>query len=143
MYAFSSAQKRWLPLRERRDAPQSLEAFSLLTLNVWFEPHAFEARRDAAIALLEDHCPDFIVLQEVTKPFLDALLESEVVRESFTISMNQLPREKRYDAIVLSQLPIRSASVQPLTTDMGRNICVVDVAAQEPFFLARDDAALF
>ncbi len=136
MYAFSSAVQRWLPLRERRDAPLSLEAFSLLTFNIWFDEHAFAARRDATIALIEDACPDFVVLQEVTKPFLDALLASEVIRESFTVSLNQMPKEKRYDAIVLSQLPIRSASVQPLTSTMGRNVCLVEVATREPLVIA-------
>ncbi len=136
MYAFSSAVQRWLPLRERRDAPLSLEAFSLLTWNVWFDEHALVARRDAAVALIEDACPDFVVLQEVTKPFLDGLLASEVIRESFTISLHQMPKEKRYEAVVLSQLPVRSASVQPLTSSMGRNVCLVEVAARETLVIA-------
>ena len=136
MYAFSSAVQRWLPLRERRDAPLSLESFSLLTWNIWFDEHAFGVRRDAAIALIEDACPDFIVLQEVTKPFLDGLLASDVIRESFTISLNQMPKDKRYEAVVLSQLPIRSASVQALTSTMGRNVCLVDIAAREPLVIA-------
>jgi len=136
MYAYSRSAQRWLPKRERPGALLSLDGFSILTLNVWFEEHAFAARRDATIALIENTCPDFVVLQEVTKPFLDALLSSEVLRESFTLTMNQLPKDKRYDVIVLSQLPVSSASVTPLSSGMGRNVCMVQVATQVPLVVA-------
>jgi poly(A) polymerase len=106
--------------------PESLPAPAELTVasfNVLFElyhPEMLDTRRRtaAAISLLRSVDADLISLQEVTEPFLHALLDTPWVREHFFLSEGPAALTvKPYGQVLLSRFPIASLSQCVFTRD--------------------------
>jgi len=136
MFSFSSSTQCWVQGRAPERVAEELDAFSLLTLNVWFDDYAFDMRREATLGLIAAARPDFVVLEEVTQGFLDGLLASKYVRESFFVSRAVLPSGQRYDVLVLSRFAVRGLSVHPLISAMGRNVCAIELGGRVPLLVA-------
>jgi len=136
MFSFSSSTQCWMQGRAPERVADELDAFSLLTLNVWFDDYAFDMRREATLGLIAAARPDFVVLQEVTQGFLDGLLGSTYVRGSFAVSQAVLPAGQRYDVLVLSRFAVRVLRVHPLISAMGRNVCAIELGGRVPLLVA-------
>ncbi|MBZ4422287.1 poly(A) polymerase [Myxococcus sp. RHSTA-1-4] len=92
----------------------SPERLTVLTFNVLFDLYdadllATERRTPAMLALLRDSGADVIALQEVTPPFLRALLAEPWVREHYWLSEGPgASTVTPYGQVLLSRLPISS-----------------------------------
>ena len=104
-------------------ASEPVRSLRLLTWNVYFGDHQFEARRDALLARLAHLRPDVIALQEVTPDLLTALLAEEWVRRGYRVGV-QLDEAYepigRYGVVVLSRVPVQRLWQVALPTQMGR-----------------------
>ncbi len=109
-----------------------VERLRILTWNVWFGGHRFEARCEALLAELERRRPDVIALQEVT-PALRAALAAAPWALGYDLRDDDdgTVEAKRlgYGVVVLSRLPVRTAQVlAELPTAMERRLVAVDLA---------------
>lgn len=109
-----------------------LRSLRLLTWNVYFGDHQFEARRDALVARLGRLALDVIALQEVTPDLLSALLSAEWVRAGYQVGV-QLDGSYEpigsYGVVLLTRVPVRRLWQVALPTGMGRALLCAMVAA--------------
>ncbi len=122
MFTFSEDARSWVSGAANGAQPVHLQRLRVATYNVWFDP--FEARKRcfALLELLAAEAPDVIALQEVTQPFLDALLREPWVRQSYGVSCDHLDLlQRRYDVVMLSRLPATFVADE-FTTTMGRRL---------------------
>jgi len=82
----------------------SLNNFTLLTYNVWFDRHNYINRRSALLEILKKKSASVICLQEVIQPFMDFLQEDEFIKENYYISDSLLDS---YNIVMLSKMPLR------------------------------------
>lgn len=124
-----------------RPAARAAGSLVLASYNVWFEEHNFYARGTAILELLRTAEADVIALQEVTQPFLVALLQKDWVRDSYAISDATGATLGGYGVVLLIRV---SAAVQlvefrmhELDSIMGRQLLVarLDVGG-EPLLAA-------
>ena len=98
------------------EAPATPAQLTVATLNVLFDlydPELLDTRRRtrATLALLRPVDADLIALQEVTAPFLQALLELPWVREHYFVSEGPSARTvEPYGQVLLSRFPFASLS---------------------------------
>ena len=101
-------------------------ALTLVTWNVWFDPH-HQARR---VAMLLDALvaadADVVCLQEVT-PALVALLRAADALRGYALLDDTLDAEERYGTVILSRLPVRAWRRHELPTSMGRDLHLAEV----------------
>jgi poly(A) polymerase len=105
---------------ESRPAPAELTVASLNVLFDLYNPEMLDSRRRnlAAISLLRSVDADIISLQEVTEPFLRALLDTPWVREHFFLSEGPAALTvKPYGQVILSRFPFASLSQCVFTRD--------------------------
>jgi endonuclease/exonuclease/phosphatase family metal-dependent hydrolase len=122
MYAFSKSAGKWLRQSKRqKPAPVDLSALRVCTFNVWFDPYESARRCAAVLAILAESQADVIALQEVTPPFLSALLAQPWLRAAYSVSRSKLIGT-RYDVVMLSKLPVRHFVSHEISTDMGRRL---------------------
>ncbi|MFP2905657.1 poly(A) polymerase [Pyxidicoccus sp. 3LFB2] len=101
----------------------SPERLSVITLNVLFDLYdgemlATERRMPAVLGLLRDTGADVIALQEVTAPFLRALLAEPWVREQYWLSEGpDAATVTPYGQVLLSRLPFSSLFQRAFTRD--------------------------
>ncbi|HEX8702471.1 MAG TPA: poly(A) polymerase [Myxococcaceae bacterium] len=116
----------WVEAPPPAGSPEELPAAADLTiasLNVLFdlyEPELLDTRRRtrAAISLLRMVDADVIALQEVTKPFLDALLDTQWIREHFFLSEGpDATTVTPYGQVILSRYPFASLGQWQFTRD--------------------------
>ncbi|HVZ32064.1 MAG TPA: endonuclease/exonuclease/phosphatase family protein [Polyangiaceae bacterium] len=100
------------------------------TFNVWFDPFENEMRCRAVLDILERESPDVIALEEVTQPFLEALLETSWIRSHYAVSRLWLDPTVRYDVVMLSRLPARFTA-HALTSQMGRMLHTLELETTE------------
>jgi len=81
-----------------------IEVLSFLTYNVWHKKENFEERSREIIKILEESSPDFICLQEITKPLLEKLLSCHWVRNQYFIPEIQVENDTTF---ILSKHPCR------------------------------------
>ncbi|MBN8227714.1 DUF504 domain-containing protein [Corallococcus macrosporus] len=100
--------------RDVGHAPANPASLTLATFNVLFDLYdahllATERRTPAALALLRETDADVIALQEVTPPFLRALLAEPWVRERYWLSDGPGAHTvERYGQVLLSRVPFAS-----------------------------------
>ena len=126
MYEFGEAAGKWIEARPRR-RPIDIASLRVATFNVWFDAYENVMRREAVLTILEREDPDIIALEEVTQPFLDALLESPWIREHYAVSRLTLDPTQRYDVVMLSRLPVLRFRAHTLTSEMGRKLHAVEL----------------
>ncbi|MBN1206467.1 MAG: DUF504 domain-containing protein [Myxococcaceae bacterium] len=101
-------------------APSELTVASFNVLFDLYHPELLDTRRRtvAALSLLRSVDADLIALQEVTEPFLRALLETPWVREHFFLSEGPVATTvKPYGQVLLSRFPFASLSQCVFTRD--------------------------
>jgi endonuclease/exonuclease/phosphatase family metal-dependent hydrolase len=130
MYAFSEHSSAWLPRLAGSRALLELEQLRVATYNVWFDPYESERRRRALFELLESEDLDVIALQEVTAPFLSALLTCPWVRSEYEVSRLRFDTALRYDVVMLSRLPVTRFLAHPLSSSMGRRLHTLTLDTQ-------------
>lgn len=130
MYAYSEGDSSWTEAQPDA-APLQLRALRVLTFNVWFDAFEHAVRRDAVLAILERESPDVIALEEVTQPFLDALLATSWIREHYAVSRIELDPTARYDVVMLSRLPVARFTAHTLTSSMGRMLHTVELVTTD------------
>jgi endonuclease/exonuclease/phosphatase family metal-dependent hydrolase len=130
MYAYSEGSANWTEARPEA-GPLHLRALRVATFNVWFDKFEQEVRRRAVLEILEREQPDVIALEEVTQPFLDALLATPWIREHYAVSRVELDPAARYDVVMLSRLPVARFTAHTLTSQMGRMLHTVELATTD------------
>lgn len=130
MYEYSDGACTWTEARPEV-APLQLRALRVATFNVWFDVFEQDVRRQAVLEILESESPDVIALEEVTQPFLDALLANPWIREHYAISRVELEPTARYDVVMLSKLPVARFTAHTLTSKMGRMLHTVELATTD------------
>jgi endonuclease/exonuclease/phosphatase family metal-dependent hydrolase len=126
MYAYSEGTAAWVEAPPTA-GPLRLQRLRVATFNVWFDTFEQALRRTAVLTILERERPDVIALEEVTQPFLDALLETDWVRAHYAVSRTQLDFAARYDVVMLSRLPVARFTAHTLTSRMGRMLHTVEI----------------
>lgn len=126
MYEYSEGEGAWVEARPEA-GPLRLHSLRVATFNVWFDTFERELRRRAVLEILERECPDVIALEEVTQPFLDALLETPWIRQHYAVSRTQLDFTARYDVVMLSRLPVARFTAHTLTSRMGRMLHTIEL----------------
>ena len=92
----------------------------ILTWNVWFGAHKFRARQEALLAEISRRSPDVILLQEVTRKLLTAIVDTPWVRAGYQVSDVDGSTFGRYGVLLLSRIPIRRLVMLDLPTEMAR-----------------------
>lgn len=114
-WRFDASSHAWVEAPGGTRAPlPSPERLTVVTFNVLFDLYdaellATERRTPAMLALLRDTDADVIALQEVTAPFLRALLDAPWVRERYWLSEGPgASTVTPYGQVLLSRLPLAS-----------------------------------
>lgn len=130
MFAYSAQAGAWLPQVRGTRAMLEIDRLRLATYNVWFDAFEAERRRFALFEILESEDLDVIALEEVTMPFLSALLEQPWVRASYEVTRTRLEPGIRYDVVVLSRQPVSRSLAHPLSSNMGRRLHLLELETQ-------------
>jgi poly(A) polymerase len=126
VYRYDARRLAWVEAPPAAGNPEELPEAADLTiasLNVLFDlydPELLDTRRRtrAAISLLRQVDADVIALQEVTKPFLEALLDTQWIREHFFLSEGpDATTVTPYGQVLLSRFPFASLSQWPFSRD--------------------------
>lgn len=125
MYAYSEAKGWWVEASSN-GTPHDVRTLRVATFNVWFDSFENELRREAVLSILEREEPDVIALEEVTQPFLDALLATPWIRSHYAVSRTRLELALRYDVVMLSRLT-GQFTAHTLTSNMGRKLHAVEL----------------
>jgi endonuclease/exonuclease/phosphatase family metal-dependent hydrolase len=118
--------QRWEP-NATPTAPQAPSTLRLLTWNTWFDRHKFKHRAAALIDELSWRAPDVVALQEVTVELLRVLVGSSLVRSRYQLSDVDGSTFERYGVLLLSRIPLRTLSLLPLPSQMGRRLLVASL----------------
>jgi tyrosyl-DNA phosphodiesterase 2 len=129
---FDSEKGRW-EYAEPASEAANVDALSCATFNVWFGEAHLEARCLALMALLEEHRPDVIALQEVTLPFLAGLRSSAWVQSEYLLSdfMGATLSNASYGVVLMSRLPVDSIELHDLPSRMGRKLLLARVLVND------------
>lgn len=135
----------WVARRDAQSYPAQTTSpagsLVLASYNVWFEDHNFDARGAAISDLLRAAEADVIALQEVTEPFLVALLQNSWVRDSYAVSDATGDTLGGYGVVLLvrcsAALQLVEFRMHELDSIMGRQLLVarLDVGG-EPMLAA-------
>ena len=125
--AFDAGAASWRPVEEERARPQPKRELTLVTWNVWFAEHHLEARADRLLELVRGCDADVICLQEVTRPFLERLLETGWIREGYWVSDATGDTLDGYGVVIVSRLPCATLRLFGLPSNMGRRLLVAEL----------------
>lgn len=102
------------------------KGLKFVTYNIWFGDHFFSKRLAAILDLLKKTNADIIALQEVNEHSLQKILKTDWIREKYYISDITGSTFYSYGVLILSRVPIKSLSLYPLTSMLGRNILIAE-----------------
>jgi poly(A) polymerase len=126
MYEYSEGAGRWVEESGPR-GPLDVRTLRVATFNVWFDAFESELRQRALLSILEQEDPDVIALEEVTQPFLDALLATAWIRSHYNVSRTALDPTLRYDVVMLSRPKGARFTAHSLTSGMGRKLHALEL----------------
>ena len=118
----------WTAIERPDGAIAAPEELLLVTFNTWFADYEFERRSTALLSLLERISADVVVLQEVTRPLLDRILAENWIRANYQLSDATGESLGSYGVVALSRVPLQSIELHQLTSKMGRELLVVQLA---------------
>ena len=89
IYRFNSLVNVWedLQIREIPSILYPKPNLKFITYNVWFEDYDFEERADELSKILENSCPDYICLQEVTYKFVKIITAKPFVMKEYYVTL--------------------------------------------------------
>ncbi|MCP3143552.1 poly(A) polymerase [Pyxidicoccus xibeiensis] len=143
-YRFDARTSTWVESSAQADDTRprpSPEQLTLVTFNVLFDLHdaeklATERRTPATLAQLQTLDADLIALQEVTAPFLQALLAEPWVREGYWLSEGPgAATVTPYGQVLLSRVPFATLCQRVFTRDK-RIIAARLAVAGHPLWVA-------
>lgn len=112
------------------------DAFTVITINVWFGKLHQRLRYDALFRLLEEQRPEVVAFQEVTYDFLSQLKDQRWTAEYRWVD-DHGPQLGHYGVAVLTRIPVRRARYAELPSDMGRTVLLAELEfAQETLTIA-------
>lgn len=129
--SYLPSRRTWIregPITARFRPASGPAQLTVVTWNVWFGELEAEARARAVRAHLRAANADVIALQEVTQPFLEALLREPWVQDEYRVSDATGETLDPYGVLLLSRLPIRALSQQELPTSMHRSLLMAEIA---------------
>lgn len=126
MYEYAEASDSWVEANGASH-PHDVRTLRVATFNVWFDAFEHALRRRAVLSILEREEPHVIALEEVTQPFLDALLATPWIRSHYALSRALLDPTQRYDVVMLSRLKGARFTAHALTSCMGRKLHAIEV----------------
>lgn len=109
----------------------TLASLSFITYNVWFAEQDQIQRAKALVELMIQYSPDVICLQEVTKPFLNVLLESSFFQENYCCSDSSGYKSiTPYGVVIFTKLDLNILNfyVYPMASNMGRNAVAMELS---------------
>jgi tyrosyl-DNA phosphodiesterase 2 len=102
-------------------APQEKKTLTVVTYNILGDPVETKKRMPPLMKLLQDSDADVIALQEVV-PWFMAYLAKEAWAKAYQVP--KIPPENAGGQLILSRIPIESASVHKLTGPQGRTVLI-------------------
>ncbi len=125
-WRYDALAHRWAErVPEVREA--TVPTLTVVTFNVWFADHAFDARSEAMLRLLKEADADVIALQEVTDNFLRRALREEWLQQAYAVSDATCETVSGYGVALFSRLPVKSFALRRLPTGMGRSLLTTDI----------------
>lgn len=115
------------------DAQRSAcETLAVVTWNVWFMERNLRVRADALLAIVRAQRADVVCFQEVTQPFLDAMLEADWVRDDYVVSDARGATVVPYGVCLMVRrsapgLRVCSMRKHLIPTNMGRTLLVAEL----------------
>ena len=128
--SFDRQQNIWVT--QEKDLIQKnikIESFNLLTYNVWFDNYNWENRLDALLKIIEEYSPDIICLQEVTQKFIDFLMKSEFIKNTYFLYLVPFDIHNWYDVSILSKFS-GVCKVSPFFSYMERKLLFLEIIAE-------------
>jgi tyrosyl-DNA phosphodiesterase 2 len=123
---FDAAIGKWVLSNPLPEDSQKHNRLTFATFNIWFGEYYAQERYQAIANLLETHRPDFIVLQEVMSASLEVFLSQQWIREGYFTSDIDGSTLGEYGVLILSRLPLKSITLKPLPSFMGRGLLLVE-----------------
>jgi endonuclease/exonuclease/phosphatase family metal-dependent hydrolase len=118
---FNKETNRWEKIEEQNECQfYNLDKLKIITYNVWFSEKNRINRAQALFAILEEHDPDIICLQEVTLDFLKMLLNMNFIRTSYYVNDSTGSTIPSYGVLMLSKFPFETITIHNLASNMGR-----------------------
>lgn len=105
---------------------ESQESLSILSLNVWFEPHYFDLRCAEQLRYFTEQECDVLCLQEVTQAYLVQLLGSPWLRSRYWVSHRAI---ESYGVVLMSRRIPTKVSNYVLPSNMGRSLLVAEIGS--------------
>lgn len=97
------------------------DSVRVLTWNVWFSPFHQERRYEELLRIVEDSAPEIACFQEVTRAFVEQLVEKEWIREHYFVSDVSGETVLPYGVLMISRLPVSRFNLYYFPqSDMGR-----------------------
>jgi tyrosyl-DNA phosphodiesterase 2 len=100
----------------------TVSTLKIITQNIWFDRYEQHTRYTELLKQLNEADADVICLQEVIKPFLQLVTESDWIRERYFISDVTGYTLERYGVMILTRLPVDHFCFTRLPTQMGRSL---------------------
>lgn len=96
----------------------------LTSWNVWFDRHQRETRFPGLLDELKGYAPDLMAFQEVTMPFVRAVLECEWLKDQYWVSATE---PDKLGTLFVGRLQIERLWFSELPSDMGRRLLLCQV----------------
>jgi tyrosyl-DNA phosphodiesterase 2 len=103
------------------------DELTLVTYNIWNGDKQAERRYLAVAELLSERAPDIMALQEVTPAALELFLSQPWIRENYLRTAVVGGATGNYGMLVLSRLPLRSATYTRLPTRQSRGFLTAEL----------------
>lgn len=128
---YDARKSIWTPTPGHAQLSSHQKQLSCITFNVWFGEYFFAERCAEVLRIIEESDSDIVALQEVTPPFLDALLANPCIQQRYFISDSTGRSLNAYGEILLSRFPLKELRFYPLRSAMGRKLLTGNIQLNE------------
>ncbi|KAL6055223.1 Replication protein [Balamuthia mandrillaris] len=118
----------WWQNEEEITRRQRQPQLKLLTYNILFHRTAGKVRHPELLKIVQKEEADVIAFQEVTKPFLQLVLEQSWVREGYAVSDGGGGETvEPYGVLMLSRIPFHRLCLHDLPTKLARRALIAEL----------------